>query len=184
TLGCPDWTLEKIVSFAVENKYSAIEIRGIQRQMDVTKCKEFSPENIALTRRLLEDKGLSFVNLAVENKYSAIEIRGIQRQMDVTKCKEFSPENIALTRRLLEDKGLSFVNLGSSAEMHHSWAADRQKNLDEAKRFIDLAQKLNCPYVRVFPNKLPKDDRSATIDLIVKGLIEAGDQAKGSKVVE
>lgn len=135
TLGCPDWTLEKIVSFAAENNYSGIEIRGIQRQMDLTKCKEFSPENIAFTRRLLEDKGLSF------------------------------------------------VNLGSSAEMHHSEAAERQKNLDEVKRFIDLAQNLNCPYIRVFPNKLPKDDRSATIELIAKGLIEAGDQAKGSKVV-
>jgi sugar phosphate isomerase/epimerase len=135
TLGCPDWSFEKILSFAVANNYNGIEIRGIQRQMDLTKCKEFS-----------------------------------------------GAENIAATRRLVEDKGLKFVDLGSSAEMHHSNAADRQKNLDEAKRFIDLAQNLNCPYVRVFPNKLPKENRNATIDLIVKGLLEAGNHAKGSKV--
>jgi sugar phosphate isomerase/epimerase len=85
--------------------------------------------------------------------------------------------------RLMEDKNLKFVDLGSSAEMHHSDATERKNNLDEARRFIDLAQKLKCPYIRVFPNKLPKEDRSATTDLIVKGLTEAGDYAKGTDVM-
>jgi sugar phosphate isomerase/epimerase len=59
----------------------------------------------------------------------------------------------------------------------------RQNNLDEAKRFIDLAGQLNCPYIRVFPNKLPKDmQREATIDQIIKGLIELGDYAEKSGV--
>jgi sugar phosphate isomerase/epimerase len=35
----------------------------------------------------------------------------------------------------------------------------------------------------VFPNKLPKENREATIDLIVKGLTEAGDHAKGTDVM-
>src|SRR4030095_10516618 len=83
----------------------------------------------------------------------------------------------------MKDKGLRFVDLGSSAEMHHSDEAERRKQMDEAKRFIDLAQKLNCPYIRVFPNKLPKENRASTIDLIVKGLTEAGDHAKGTDVM-
>ena len=136
TLGCPDWPFEKIVNFAVENNYSGIEVRGIQRQMDLTKCKEFN-----------------------------------------------STENIAATLRLMSKKKLKFVDLGSSAEMHHSDVTERKNNLDEAKRFIDLAQQVNCPYIRVFPNKLPKEDRNATIDLIVKGLVEAGDHAKGPNVM-
>ena len=135
TLGCPDWTFEKIVSFAAENSYSGIEVRGIQREMDLTKCKEFS-----------------------------------------------SAENIAATLRLMKDKGLGFVDLGSSAEMHHSDPADRQKNLNEAKRFIELAQQLKCPYIRVFPNKLPKEDRDAAIDVIIGGLKEAGNYANGTSV--
>jgi len=136
TLGCPDWSFERIVNFAAENNYSGIEIRGIQRQMDLTKCKEFN-----------------------------------------------TPESISATLRLMTNRKLKFVDLGSSAEMHHSNAADRQKNLDEARSFIDLARQLNCPYVRVFPNKLPKEDRSATIELIVKGLREVGDYAKKNKVM-
>src|SRR4029078_1399847 len=129
TLGCPDWTFDKIISFAAENDYSGIEVRGIQREMDLTRCKEFGPENLATTLRLMKDKGLKF------------------------------------------------VDLGSSAEMHHSDPAERQKQLDEARRFIHLAEQLRCPYVRVFPNKLSKEDRSASIDTIIKGLKEAGNYA-------
>ncbi|HRI22677.1 MAG TPA: sugar phosphate isomerase/epimerase family protein [Panacibacter sp.] len=136
TLGCPDWTFEKIINFAAENNYKGIELRGIQRQLDLTKCNEFS-----------------------------------------------SPENISATLKKMKEKGLRFVDLGSSAAMHHRDTIERQKNLDDAKRFIDLAQQLDCPYIRVFPNNLPKDqDRNATIDLIIKGLVQLGDYAKGSSV--
>jgi len=126
----------------------------------------------------------AILDFAVKNHYQGIEIRGILRQMDLPQCPEFnSAENIAATRRRVADKGLSIVDLGSSAEMHHPEGPDREKNLDEGKRFIDLAEKLGCPYIRVFPNRLPKEqDREVTIDLITKGLLELGDHAKGGKV--
>ena len=55
--------------------------------------------------------------------------------------------------------------------------------MDEGRRFIDLAQDLKCPYIRVFPNNFAKDkDRNATMDLIINGLLELGDHAKGSGV--
>jgi sugar phosphate isomerase/epimerase len=136
TLGCPDWTFPQIVQFATQHGYKGLEFRGIQRELYLPKCKEFS-----------------------------------------------SPENIAASRRLMRDNNLKFINLGSSAAMHHSNAAERQKNLDEAKRFIDLAAQLQCPYIRVFPNDFPKDEaKEATIDRIVKGLQEVGDYAKGTPV--
>ncbi len=126
----------------------------------------------------------TIVNFAVENGYNGIEIRGILRELDLPKCPEFnSAKNILATRKLVEEKGLKFVDLGSSAALHYSDAGERKKNLDEAKRFIDLAQQLDCPYIRVFPNDFPKEqDKKATIDLIVNGLLELGDYAKGSKV--
>ncbi len=137
TLGCPDWTFPQIVDFAVQHNYKGIEMRGIQRQLDLTKCNEFST---ALNRRA--------------------------------------------TLKIIEEKGLRFVNLGSSATLHFSDSAERQKNVDEGKRFIDLAQDIKCPYVRVFPNNFPKDqEKNATMDLIAKGLLELGDHAKESGVV-
>ncbi|HZG25850.1 MAG TPA: sugar phosphate isomerase/epimerase family protein, partial [Chitinophagaceae bacterium] len=136
TLGCPDWSFPKIVTFAKENGYAGIEIRGIKRELDLPKCPEFS-----------------------------------------------SKENIMSTRKLVKDNGVKIINLGASSNLHLANPAERKKNLDEAKRFIDLAAELQCPFIRVFPNNFPKDqERAATINLIVKGLAELGDYAKGSRV--
>lgn len=136
TLGCPDWSFGKITGFAVEHGYQGIEVRGLQRQMDLTKCPEFS-----------------------------------------------TAQSRKATVKIMQDKGLRFVGLGSSATMHFAEGAERQKNLDEGRRFIDLAQEINCPYVRVFPNNFPKDqERNQTMDLISEGLLELADHAKGSRV--
>lgn len=136
TLGCPDWPFDKIMEFAVANNYKGIEVRGIQRQMDLTKCPEFD-----------------------------------------------TVDHRAATMKKMAEKGLSFVNLGSSANLHLPESAERQKNLEEAKRFIDLAQQINCPSIRVFPNNFPKDqEKVVTMDLIVRGLLELGNYAKDKKV--
>jgi sugar phosphate isomerase/epimerase len=136
TLGCPDWSFDKIIDFAKDNHYSGIEVRGVLRQMDLTKVPEFSTD-----------------------------------------------EAIADTLKKMKDRGLVFVDLGSSCALHFPNGEERNKNLDEGKRFIDLAQKLNCPYVRVFPNQLPKDrDRQESLNLIINGLKELGEYASKSKV--
>ena len=123
-------------------------------------------------------------DFAVDHNYNGIELRGLLHEMDLPKCPEFStPQNIAATLSIMKDKNLAFVDLGSSASLHIADSAERKKNLDEAKRFIDLAQQINCPFIRVFPNNFPKDkDENATMDLIIKGLLELGEHAKGSNV--
>jgi sugar phosphate isomerase/epimerase len=136
TLGCPDWSFDTIVNFAAANNYKGIEIRGIKRELDLSKCTEFN-----------------------------------------------SKENIQASLKLVQSKGLKFVDLGSSAEMHHADETEKQKNIDEAKRFIDLAQQLECPYIRVFPNNFPKEqEHDATIETIAKNLSELGDYAKATNV--
>lgn len=136
TLGCPDWDLNRIMDFAVQYGYKGIEVRGIQRELDLTKCKEFN-----------------------------------------------SPSSRKDTMKRMKSKGLQFINLGSSANLHISDPVKRQQQMDEAKRFIDLANDLNCPYVRVFPNNFPKEQsKEATIELITKGMNELNDHANGSGV--
>jgi sugar phosphate isomerase/epimerase len=137
TLGCPDWTFEQIATFAQQHGYKGLEIRGLQRQMDLPQCPEFNTE-----------------------------------------------EARKRTLAIMKQKGLRFVGLGSSANLHLPEGVEREKNLTEARRFIDLAAQIGCPYVRVFPNNFPKDtDKKTTMALINKGLRELGDYAKGRKVV-
>lgn len=136
TLGCPDWSFDKIIEVASKNGYKGIEIRGIQRQLDLPLCPEFA--NI---------------------------------------------QAINISNQKIKDKNLQIIDLGSSANLHFLDQNKKHENIDHAKRFIELAENINCPFVRVFPNDLPKDqDESKTIDSIIGSLIELGDFAKGSKV--
>lgn len=126
----------------------------------------------------------TIVKFAAENKYDGIEFRGIKRELDLTKCDAFnSDDNIQASLKKLNDKNLKVVDLGSSAELHHKDLSERQKNLDGAKKFIDLAQKLNCPNVRVFPNDIPDNQtKEETLALIVSALKELGDYAADKNV--
>ena len=126
----------------------------------------------------------TILDFAVSNDYNGIEIRGIKRELDLLKCPEFSSrENIQSTRKRVEDKKIKIVDLGSSAEMHHPKGTERDKNMDAAKRFIELAQQLDCPYIRVFPNIFPKGpERDEITHNIVTALQELGNYAKGTGV--
>ena len=124
------------------------------------------------------------IDFAALHNYKGLEIRGIKREMDLPKAAEFNtPESIQSTRALMKEKGLNFVNLGASAALHMPDGALREKHMKEAKAFIDLAQQINCPYVRVFPNEFPKDqDRNLTMEYVAKGLLMLGDYAKERNV--
>ncbi len=136
TLGCPDWPFDKIIRFAKDNGYKGIELRGIAREMDLTRVPEF-------------------LNAAA----------------------------IDITLKKMKNLDLTFVDLGSSAALHLPKGEERKKNLDEAKRFIDLAEKLDCPFVRVFPNQLPKDrEKQESLNLITEGLRELGKYASQTRV--
>jgi sugar phosphate isomerase/epimerase len=131
TLGCPDWTLDQIISFADANGYSGIEIRGIKHQMYLPLVTEFS---------------------------------------DLSQ--------ISLTLQKMKDHDLKFVDLGSSAAMHFPEGLERNQNLGEAKNYIDLAAKLSCPFIRVFPNELPPErTKEQSLKLIIEGLHDLGEYA-------
>ncbi len=137
TLGCPDWPMQQIIDFAAANGYQGIEMRCLQRQLDLPKCAEFN-----------------------------------------------SPQHITETLTRMKQKNLRFVNLGSSCNLHIADPVKRKENIDGGKSFIDLAQQLNCPYIRVYPNNFPKEQsKQATIELIAQGLHELGDYAKDKNVL-
>ncbi|MEQ1625280.1 MAG: sugar phosphate isomerase/epimerase family protein, partial [Sediminibacterium sp.] len=123
-------------------------------------------------------------SFAKQHDYQGLEMRGILKELYLPKCPEFaSASAIKNTMQEMADKQLQFVDLGSSCNLHFAEGPERQKHLDEGKRFLDLAAAINCPNVRVYPNKFPKDQtKQQTMDLITKGLLELADYAKGMKV--
>ena len=133
TLGCPAWTWTQILDFAALHDYAAVELRGLQATMDLSKAPEFSREG---------------------------------GQLD-------------LATQQVRARGLRLSCLGASAQMHDMDPIKRAAQLDEARRFIDLAEALRAPYVRVFGNNyasgVPRDTMLAHI---ARGLRELGDYAR------
>jgi sugar phosphate isomerase/epimerase len=55
--------------------------------------------------------------------------------------------------------------------------------MDEGKRFVDLAHRLNAPYIRVFGDKIPAGEpKREVMARVVDGLRTLGEHAKGSGV--
>ncbi len=63
TLGCPKWDWNTIVKNANTWGFAALELRGIQDQMDLPKCAEFSSTRIQATMRDLAATGLKISDL-------------------------------------------------------------------------------------------------------------------------
>lgn len=127
TLGCPDWSLEEIIARAVQWGYSGVEIRGVQREFDLTKVEAFSARNIHETRRRLADHGIKIC------------------------C------------------------LGSSSRFHMEDAQERRENVESARIHMELAKRLDVPFVRVFGDRFPDPFRKEPcIHRVAEALHELG----------
>jgi sugar phosphate isomerase/epimerase len=126
---------------------------------------------------------LQILDFASGHGYAAVELRGLQDTMDLPQCPEFATARLAETKAQLAQRDLVISCLGSSANMHEMDATKRAVQLDEGRRFIDLAQALGAPYVRVFGNQyVPGVDRDEMLAHIARGLRELGDYAQGKSV--
>lgn len=126
---------------------------------------------------------LRVLDFAAAHAFAAVELRGLQATMDLTKVPEFAPPRLLAAKRQLAERGLVVSCLGSSATMHEMEPGKRAAQLDEARRFIDLAQALDAPYVRVFGNEfVPGVPRETMLAHIARGLHELGEHARGKGV--
>ncbi len=58
TLGCPDWQLKKILDFAAQHGFAAIELRGLEGNLDLPSHPAFAREQIEQTKRDISAHGL------------------------------------------------------------------------------------------------------------------------------
>ena len=120
---------------------------------------------------------------AAQHGYAALELRGILNEMDLPKSPQFTGTKLAESLKDLAALGLKISDLGASARLGEADPAKRPAQLDEARRFIDLAHQLKSPYVRVFGGQLLKGQtmEDATKRIVV-GFQELHEHAKGSGV--
>ena len=82
---------------------------------------------------------------------NGIEVRGIESEIYAPETKPFKPENIEKTLQTLKKLNIEVPMLTSAAYLFDK---ERQEEaLSEAKAYIDLAQKIGSPFVRVLGDK-------------------------------
>jgi sugar phosphate isomerase/epimerase len=115
--------------------------------------------------------------------YAGIELRGVAGEMDLPKVPELAGARLAETKKDLAALGIAICDLGASSRMHEKDPAVREKQLDEGRRFIDLAQALSVPYVRMFGDKLPPDEaKEEVMKRVVEGFQTMAAYAKAADV--
>lgn len=125
----------------------------------------------------------TILSRAKEYGYAAIELRGIQDELDLPKCPEFSKAWLPVTKADLAAAELTICCLGSSARLHETEPPKRKSQIDEAKRFIDLARSLSAPFVRVFGDQIPQNQpKQDVVKRVIDGLAELTQHARGSGV--
>jgi sugar phosphate isomerase/epimerase len=117
--------------------------------------------------------------------FSAIELRGLMGQLDLPSLAEFAPDQIRVRRRELAEHNLKIACVSSSAELHHA-DSTREKQLADARRFIDLANSLGAPHVRVFGNKMegPREDVVARVAAGMRELAQYAEPRQVSVLLE
>jgi sugar phosphate isomerase/epimerase len=123
---------------------------------------------------------LKILDFAQQNGFASVELRGLQGTMDLPSRPEFADAQIEQSKKEIASRGLRISCVSSSANMHDT-GPEHEQQLADARRFIDLASRLDAPYMRVFGNKLV-GPQAAAIEHIAASLRELGDYAAPKNV--
>jgi sugar phosphate isomerase/epimerase len=134
----------------------------------------------------LGSPGWSFeqtVAQAAANGYQALEVRMLDGQI--------IPSNLSAERRrqmkaVLQQHNIGIIGLGLSTRFSSPDSAERQNNVDELRRYLELANELEAPMVRTFGgNVIDGQTIDQTIDWVAQGLLAgvATAEAQGVTIV-
>ncbi len=97
---------------------------------------------------------VTMVEKAKEYGYQGIELRGLSGQMHLPLAPQLAanPEKVG---KLSREAGVQIVCLSTAAAFHMRDAKEVAENQSQVREHIDLASKLECPFVRVFGAEIP-----------------------------
>jgi sugar phosphate isomerase/epimerase len=113
------------------------------------------------------------LDFASSHGFAAIELRGLEGNLDLPSHPIFAADRIEQTKNEIRSHNLKIANVSSSAQLYVEEPGKRAKQLEDARRFIDLASTLGAPYVRVFGGKADSD-KSPAPDAETKARVAAG----------
>jgi sugar phosphate isomerase/epimerase len=113
--------------------------------------------------------------------YDAIEIRGLLGVMEAEEIDALKPNNLEHTRALLRSAGVSLIGFGSSVRFDDPAAFDAM--VESGRRAIDVCARAGIPYLRVFGDRIRREEDTESIaGEVARGISLLCGHAKGSGV--
>ena len=107
--------------------------------------------------------------------YDGLEIRGIQGEFHLNSAKPFLPDRINGTKQHLQEINLSISCLTSACYLYLK--KEQEAIIKDGMEYIEIASRLNVPFVRVLGDKEPQITEPVDDALVCEGLKILGDYA-------
>ena len=128
TLGCPDWNLAQIVEAAQRFRYDGVELRAIGGSLDLLSRPEFSPAEIANTRRYFEDHSVSICCIDTSCTFHSPDRRERLAQVDLALAHADLAAQLGATLiRVFPDK----IQAGATREQTRDLIAESLRQIAE-----------------------------------------------------
>ncbi|MDP1796508.1 MAG: sugar phosphate isomerase/epimerase family protein [Planctomycetaceae bacterium] len=119
-----------------------------------------------------------------EYGYQGVEIRLLSRETNLLQIPDLAPAHRVKRRQELKDAGFEVAGLASSVRFDAREASERANQLEQGRRYIELAADLGAGFIRVFGDLLPEESvaREAVMHQIADGLRMLGEAAQPAGV--
>lgn len=108
------------------------------------------------------------VENAAEMGFDAVDFRGLLEDIDITRRPEFTT-HLSRTKQLFSDYGVAVSGISISARFAVVNPVEKEKQFDEARRNMKLANKIEAPIVRIYGGRVPE---GYTVETIMPVLVE------------
>jgi sugar phosphate isomerase/epimerase len=82
TLGCPAWNFAKILDFADTHGFAAVELRGLEGNLDLPTYPAFSPARVAQTKRDISSHGLQIASVSTSSSMGEADSQKRKQALD------------------------------------------------------------------------------------------------------
>jgi len=124
-------------------------------------------------------------SMAKDFGFDGIEIRGLGKDIFAVKAQPFTEEQLPHTKKKLKELRLEIPCLSSGSCLKYAENADQTFN--EIVQYIELAEKLGTPYVRVLADKAPNPEGEVDDEIVLENLrrlIPVAEEKKVTLLIE
>jgi len=109
-------------------------------------------------------------SMAKDFGFSGIELRGLGDNIFSVKAKPFLEENLKATKEQLAKKRLEIPCLSTGCSL--KFTDKKDETIKEISEYIDLAEKLGTPYIRILGDLMPEPNGEVDDSVVVNTLKE------------